>query len=344
MDAKLRAKLKAWDRQERYRATMAMVKAAEADDVAKTKSLLSKFPLLEHWAPEYEADSWSKIAAAAGQLAVMKFWQKRQPESLESLLFAAMGDEYVKSRKGDPVQVAKYLLDQGADVEGDTRDYTPLHRAIFMNRPKLVELLIQRGADASRRYATGESALQIAKRTSKQCAALLEKAGAPLALPKKPERPKPVKTVDLRKDSKTVSAGIEKAVRSFARQHKRETITAIALACVPHEGYVMVSFDTGKFEGSPWDCSYNEFAWVQFPEWIRAHDADAMQCVDLDGRRAQKDPDAFLPLFQKMIVAVLQALEKKGTFKQLTTTPATQIGIEMTVWGKAKFWRLAKGR
>lgn len=351
MDANLRAKLKAWDREERIKATVAMVRATERGDVKKTKELLSRFPLLDHWIP-YEAQCWSQLAAAAGQLKLMNFWRKREKTrpvstqaSLESLLFWAIGYEYIKPR-GDQVRLAKYLLAHGADIEGDGKNYTPLLRAVARNRPKMVELLIQRGANLSRPFSDGQSALQSARciLTSQACARLLERAGAPLELPRRPERPKPVRTVDLRQSAQKISERIEKAVRSFARQHARETVSAIALASVPHEGYVMMSFETGKFEGSPWDCTYDEFAYVKFPDWTRAHDGDSMRLIDLDGRTQEKNPDAFESRFKKMIVTVLQSLEQKGTFDQLNTAKGCQVGIEMTLMGEARFWRLKSGK
>jgi hypothetical protein len=347
MDAALRAKIKAWP--ERYEATRAMVNATEHGDVKKAKELLSRFPLLDHWIP-YNARCWSQLAAAAGQLELMKFWHDREKTtrpvkmraSPESLLFWAMGDQYINPDHGNPIRVAEHLLNTGANIEGDSKDYTPLHRAIFLNRPELLKLLIRRGANLSRRYATGESALQIAKRilNGDECVTLLEHAGAPLQLPKKPERPKPVRTVDLRTSAKKLEARIESAVRSFARQHRRELVTAIALASVPHEGYVMVAFDTGKFEGNPWDCAYNEFSYIKFPDWTAAHEGDSMRLIDLDGRTRENEPDAFLTRFKQMIVTVLASVQQNGAFDALNTTKDCRIGIEMTSAGEGKFWKL----
>ncbi|MCL2640919.1 MAG: hypothetical protein FWD53_08760 [Phycisphaerales bacterium] len=374
MDAKLRAQmtLKAWP--ERTETTLAMLKAIENGDIVKTEEILSKFPLIDHWVP-YSAECWSELAAAAGQLELMLFWRKREQTtrsarkqaSLESLLFCAMGEDndHVRSTEGVAIRVAEYLLDHGASIEGNIKDYSPLHRAVFKNRPEIVELLIRRGANLSRRYVTGESALQIAKRLlmeaeqndggesasqiarrislASECVKLLEQAGAPLELPKKPERPKLVRTVDLRQSAKKLAMKIEQAVRSFARKHHRETVTAIALASVPHEAYVMVSFDTGKFEKSPWDCTFDEFAYVKFPDWRQAHELNLMRLIDVDGKESVKEPDAFCSRFKQMIVGVLMDLERKGLFDLLTTAKGCQIGVEMTVAGEGKFWRLRKG-
>jgi hypothetical protein len=351
MDAKVRAKLKAWDRDERYQATTAMQNAVEAGDLDQAKELLRQFPLLDYWVP-YQTDWWSCLAAAAGQLEMMNFWREREKTarspskqaSLESLLFWATGYQYINAGGGNPLRVATHLLDQGANVEGDKKDYSPLHRAVFMNRPALLELLIARGANLSRPYATGESALQIAQRIqlNKACATLLEQAGAPANLPQKPQRPKPVRTIDLRASAAKLSAGIEKAVRSFARRHPKEPVTVIALASIPHEAYAMIAFDTAEFQVRPWDCTYSEFAWVKFPDWHKAFQGDAIRYIDLDGRVRQKKYDETEPLFKRMIVSVLKSLEQHRAFRGLNTAKGCKIGVEMTHAGEDKFWRLAK--
>jgi len=281
MTAKQREMLKSWDRKERLQAVQAMLAAVERGDAARVEKLLRQSPLLDYFV-SCQRDLWSLVAAAAGQWDMINFWRKREKKtraprdqaSLESLLFWTMGYEYVKP-KGDPLRVAEKLLAAGAAVDGDKKDYTPLHRAVFMNRPALAELLIQRGSDLARPYVTGEYALQIARRNhSPRCAKLLEHAGAPLELPKKPQRPKPIRTIDLRESAKKLADGVEKAIRKFARRHRDEPVTAIALASIPHEAYVMVAFDTGQFQGNPWDAKYHEFAWIKFPDWARAFEGD----------------------------------------------------------------------
>jgi hypothetical protein len=349
MDAKLRAAFEKWDRAERNDAVQAMVVAIEDGDLPQARKLLEQAPLLDHFVP-YQTNCWSNLAAAAGQWEMVNFWREREKTtrtaskqaSLESLLFWAMGYPYVKP-KGDPVKVAEHLLAAGADVEGDIKDYSPLHRAVFMNRPALVELLIRRGAKLGRPYITGASALQIARQNqiSQVCAKLLQEAGAPLELPKKPERPKPIRTIDLRESASKLSEGIEKAVRKFVRQHPSEIITSIALSSIPHEAYVMISFDTGKSQGNPWDASFSEFAWVKFPDWSRAFEGDQMRLIDLDGKSRLKKYNEDEPLFKKMIISVLQSLQSKGAFAAINAAKDCRIGIEMTNSGQAKFWRLS---
>lgn len=345
MDLRLKARISAWP--ERNEATSAMIRATRSGDIEEARALLSKFPLLDYWVP-FNAHGWSQLAAAAGQLELMKFWRKREKKTLpvrkrptaESLLWRSMGNSYFQNDKGDLLQVATYLLDEGAKIEGDLKDCSPLHMAVFANRPELIDLLIRRGANLSRRYATGESALEIAKRVyDKRCARLLKAAGAPLELPPVPERGKPIRTVDLRASARKLESRIPRAVRSFARQHRRDVVTVIALASTPHEGYVMISLGTGA-KRSPWDCEYTEFALVKFPDWRAAHDRDVMRLIDVDGRTREGEPDEFLPRFKKMIVDVLAELERKGIFDVLTTSKDCQIGIEMTSLGESKFWKL----
>jgi hypothetical protein len=340
--------LKSWDLEERAKAVRALLAAVEDGNIPQARKVLEQSPLLDHFVP-YDAVCWSNLAAAAGHWEMVKFWREREMRtraareqaSLESLLFWAMGYEYVKP-KGDPLKVAEYLLAAGAAVDGENKDCSNLHRAVFMNRPKLVELLIQRGADLARPYATGESALQIARRKqASQCAERLEQAGAPLELPKKPQRPKPIRTIDLRESARKLSAGVELAVKRFARLHRKQVVTAIALASIPHEGYVMVSFDTGKFEGSPWDAKYREFAWIRFPDWARAFEGNQMYLIDLGGRSRLKNCNEDEPLFKKMIVAALQSLQLKGAFAPINAAKDCRIGIEMTNSGQGRFWRLS---
>lgn len=351
MNAKLRAMLKSWDREERTKAVRALLAAVEDGNIPRARKVLEHSPLLDHFVP-HGADCWSHLAAAAGQWEMVKFLREREKRtraareqaSLESLLFWAMGYEYMKPR-GDPLKVAEHLLAAGAAVDGKYKDYSNLHRAVVMNRPKLVELLIRRGADPARPDVTGESALQIARRKQfSQCAKRLEQAGAPLELPKKPQRPKLIRMIDLRESARKLSAGIEMAVKRFVGRHRDQVVTAIALASIPHEGYVMVSFDTGKFEGSPWDAKYREFAWIRFPDWARAFKGDQMYLIDLEGRTRLKNYNEDEPLFKKMIVATLQSLQFKGAFAPINAAKNCRIGIEMTNSGQARFWRLPMSR
>jgi ankyrin repeat protein len=349
MNAKLRAKFKEWDRDDRTRTVRGMLAAIEAGDLAAVRRLLDDRPLIEWFIP-HNAKSWAELAASAGQRAVMDFWldrdraAKKKAVSNDTLFFWAMGYEYTRADEDGSVGLAKLLLDRGAKVDGKPKaDYTPLHRATFRNRPKLVELLIQRGADLARPYVNGSTALQIARQNmrSDACAKLLEKAGAPLEVPRKPERPKREKTIDLRESAVKLRAGVVKAVQRFAKNHGKEAVTAIALASIPHEGYVMVSFDTKPFEGSPWDSVHNEFLWVRFPDWGKAHEPDTMRVIGLNGKARSAEPDAFQGDFMKMIVAVLKGLEKEKAFDGLLTAKGCQIGIEMTGMGDGKFWKLS---
>jgi hypothetical protein len=348
MNAKVTALLEAWDRNLRYQTMQQMLASVVAGDLAETQRVLDAQPLIEWFVP-FGAQSWAEVAAAAGQAGQMRFWLARDAAaarpavSNDDLFLWSMGHECVSPAAGDATALAESVLDQGASIDGKPKAAsTPLHHAVFRDRPDLVALLIRRGADLSQPYENGESALQIARRLAPggACAKLLEQAGAPLqarSMPKPSLRPQ---TVDLRKSAEKVKAEISKAVRRFARRHGKEALTAIALACTPHEGYVMVSFDTGKFEGSPWDATYPEFEWIKFPDWVRAHEPDTMNLIDLDGRSSSGGTDGFEEAFMAMLLQVLKGMEAEGTFASLAQAAGCRIGVEMTGMGEGKFWVL----
>lgn len=63
----------------------------------------------------------------------------------------------------DEVDSARMLLDAGADVNVRARDGTrPLHSAMFLGRPRVVELLLQRGADPEAIGGRGETPRDVA--------------------------------------------------------------------------------------------------------------------------------------------------------------------------------------
>ncbi|MEG9861625.1 MAG: ankyrin repeat domain-containing protein [Parvularculales bacterium] len=57
----------------------------------------------------------------------------------------------------------KYWLDRGADIGARTEEWwTPLHAATFLGRQRLVELLLDHGADGTARDKSGDTALDYA--------------------------------------------------------------------------------------------------------------------------------------------------------------------------------------
>ena len=113
--------------------------------------------------------------------------------------------------------------------------------------------------------------------------------------------------------------------------------SAIALASIPHEGYVMVSFDTKPFEGSPWDAEYDEFLWVNFPDWSKAHEPDTMRVVGMNGKARSAEPDAFQADFMKMIVAVIKPSRLDAVLEAVTEAGASGLTVtEVRGYGRQK--------
>jgi len=247
--------------------------------------------------------------------------------------------------------VVEHLLKQGESVEGNANaDFGPLHWAVFRNRPQLLKMLIDAGADLSRPNAAGQTALGMVKGKPicLACERILTEAGAPLMAPglkkrklKPPKPPKP-RTVKLRPAFKKLRDRMAKAVVRFSRDYNAEPVTFAALACTPHEGEVMIAFDTGKSRGNPWDFSHSEFAYVKFPDWRRGHDGDRMQLVGLDGKAREGKPDSFQQSFMDLNVAVLKSLQKDRAFEDLQRTRACRLVVLMTEWGKEKMWKLTR--
>ncbi len=62
----------------------------------------------------------------------------------------------------DEVKIAKFLIENGADVNVKSRDgSTPLHSAAFLGRAEIAELLIQKGADVNPANYKGETPLDV---------------------------------------------------------------------------------------------------------------------------------------------------------------------------------------
>jgi ankyrin repeat protein len=65
------------------------------------------------------------------------------------------------ARTGNTGQIQQ-LLDQGADINADSRGYTPLMRAARSGNPKVVEQLLSKGADINAAGTLGNTALIVA--------------------------------------------------------------------------------------------------------------------------------------------------------------------------------------
>lgn len=96
--------------------------------------------------------------------------------SISALQFAA--------REGN-TEIARILLDNGADVNHWALSGTPLHCAVWSDNPETVELLLSRGANVHT-VGDGFNALGIAlEKNNRKIIAMLKKAGASEPIPDK---------------------------------------------------------------------------------------------------------------------------------------------------------------
>jgi hypothetical protein len=81
--------------------------------------------------------------------------------------------------KNDDVEMARLLLDNGAEIDAGTNGVTALIVASGSGHLEAVKLLLDKGADVNAKATSGKTALAIAKRKGfKEIVQLLEKAGA----------------------------------------------------------------------------------------------------------------------------------------------------------------------
>lgn len=61
------------------------------------------------------------------------------------------------------LKIIRQLVNHGADVNPEVRDYTPLHRAVSRNDAETAAYLLAKGADPNARNSKGQIPLQLAE-------------------------------------------------------------------------------------------------------------------------------------------------------------------------------------
>lgn len=103
-------------------------------------------------------------AVAAGDAARVTALLRAHPELVQAQNENSTRDLPLHTAAiGGQLEVARLLLDAGAEVDGfDADESTPLHVAALNRHPALVDLLVARGADVNRRDRNGAYALSFA--------------------------------------------------------------------------------------------------------------------------------------------------------------------------------------
>jgi hypothetical protein len=152
--------------------------------------------------------------------------------------------------------------------------------------------------------------------------------------------PKPIRAIDLRPAPAKLLRAFESAIKKFIKRHPDEAVTAVALACIHHEGNVFLAIDTGEFKDNPFDCTFDQVVVVAFDDWYRAHFMESVRLTTLTGKVKEGDPGEFYPEFVKVIKQATSQLRKSPVIDSLNLTKGCQIGYQMTMTGDCKFTKL----
>jgi Ankyrin repeats (3 copies) len=101
-------------------------------------------------------------AALCGLNEIVKVLAIEHPEDMDSRSFDGESTPLHLASKEGHVEVARLLIERGADVAAQTRDgSTSLHRASFGGNVQLARLLIEHGADAAAQTKDGSTPLHL---------------------------------------------------------------------------------------------------------------------------------------------------------------------------------------
>jgi uncharacterized protein len=147
-------------------------------DAIKEGNLLQVKKLLDDHSGAIDLDtpfsSWLHVAAGKGQLAIVQELVKRGMD-VNARGGILGGNALHAVADGHHVEVVKYLLDVGSEMDVSDSQRNPLFAAILDDNVDIAQLLINRGLDPMTDYGDDWNAIAFAKeRGAEKCLKLLE--------------------------------------------------------------------------------------------------------------------------------------------------------------------------